>query len=105
MIAAKQIAAPQGAIRRATNAFTILTGTSAYTTTAAFAGASGGGTDTALGVFTASPQNIVSLSRRLTGAEVTNAAGLRIYARTTFAASVFTTTLYVTDGAGAESVT
>lgn len=102
-IKAKQIDAPQGAIKRAQNAFTILTGTSAYVTTASFAGQSSGGNDTTIGVFTAAPQNIANVYRRDNGNEITTAAGLRIFARTTFAATVFTTTLYVSDGAGGET--
>lgn len=99
----KQIDMPINTVKRVNSAFTILTGTGAYTTTAQFGGSVGGGNDTTVGVWTTSPNNRCELSLRLTGKEVTNAAGNRLFARTTFAASVFTTTLFVTDGAGGET--
>jgi hypothetical protein len=103
-IARKQMDAPVGTRKRANTAFTILTGTSAYTTTASFGGSTGAGNDTTIGVFTTSPSNIAALFRRDNGKEVSRADGSRIFARNTFAAAVFTTTLYVSDGAGGETV-
>lgn len=103
-IRAKQIDKLIGTKKRVNSAITILTGTSAYVTTPSFAGSGGAGSDTVAGVFTTAPANIVSLYRRLTGKEVRTADDRRIFARTTFAATVFTTTLYVSDGAGGETV-
>ncbi len=102
-IKAKQIDAPINTVKRVNTAFTILTGTGAYTTTAQFGGSTGGGNDAIIGVWTTSPNNRCELAQRLNGKEVTNAAGNRLFARTTFAASVFTTTLFVTNGAGGET--
>lgn len=104
IIQAKQVNLPTGGIKTIQAGLSIVTGTSAYTTTGGFAGQSGGGTDTVAGVFTTAPQNLNRLIRRDTSKEVATSTGQRIMARTTFAASVFTTTLFISDGAGGELV-
>jgi hypothetical protein len=100
---AKQLDKPVGTRKRVNAALTIVTGTSAYVTTPAFAGSAAGGSNTAVGVFTTAPTNYVALFRRLNGKEVRTADDRRIFGRTTHAAGVFTTRLYVTDNAGAET--
>lgn len=99
----KQINRLQGTNKRASDAATILTGTGAYTVTPSMGGSGGGGTDTAVGVITAAPKNRVVLMRRDNGRALEKADGTRIYGRVTFAATVFTLTLYVSDGAGGET--
>lgn len=99
----KQIARLEGTLKRAADAVTLLTGTGAYTVTSSMGGSAGAGSDSAAGVFTASPQNKAVLVRRDTGKAVETAAGLRIFGRITIALTVFTLTLYVSDGAGGET--
>lgn len=100
---AKQIDKLIGTRKRVNSAITILTGTSAYVTTPSFAGSPAGGSDAAAGVMTTAPNNLVELRRRLNGKEVRTADDRRIFARTTHAGAVFTTRLYVSDGAGGET--
>jgi hypothetical protein len=100
---AKQINRPEATYRRRAAAVTVLTGTSAYVVTAAMAGSPSGGSNTAPGVFTTSPMNKAVLIRSLTGRALEKADGTRIYGRITFAAAVFTLTLFVSDGAGGET--
>lgn len=102
-IKAKQIDKLIGTRKRVNSAVTVLTGTSAYVTTPSFAGSAAGGSDSVAGVITTAPNNLVEFRRRLNGRELVNAGGLRIFGRTTHAASVFTTRLYVSDGAGGET--
>ena len=99
----KQIRRFEGTLRRRANAATLLTGTGAYTVTASMGGSGAGGNDTTAGVFTTSPNNRTVLVRRDNGRAVEKADGTRIFGRITFAATVFTLTLYVSDGAGAET--
>lgn len=99
----KQINRLQGTLKRASDAVTLLTGTGAYTVTPSMGGSTGGGNDTTAGVLTASPQNKAVLIRRDNGRAVEKADGTRIYGRITFAATVFTLTLYTSDGAGGET--
>ncbi len=99
----KQIKRLEGTLKRAATAATLLTGTGTYTVTSSMGGSASGGNDTTAGVFTASPQNKVVLIRRDNGRAVEKADGTRIFGRITFATSVFTLTLYVSDGAGGET--
>ena len=99
----KQIDAPHPVARRPMNAATILTGTGTYNVTASMLGATGGGSDSEIGVITTAPKNKAVLVRRDNGRAVERAGGDRIYGRLTFAANVFTLTLYVSDGAGGET--
>lgn len=99
----KQISRLQGVNRRASDAVTVLTGTGTYNVTSSMGGSTGAGTDSAAGVITASPKNKTVLVRRDTGAAVEKANGTRIFGRITFAASVFTLGLFVSDGAGGET--
>lgn len=100
---AKQIDKLIGTRKRVNSALTVLTGTSAYVTTPSFAGSAAAGSDAAAGVITTAPNNLVELRRRLNGKELKTADDRRIYGRTTHAASVFTTRLFVNDGAGGET--
>ena len=100
----KQINRLEPTLKRRADAVTLLTGSSAYVVTPSMGGSPSGGNDTTAGVFTASPQNKVTLIRRDNGRAVEKADGTRITGRTTFAATVFTLTLYVSDGAGGETV-
>lgn len=99
----KQINRPEGTLRRRTNAATLLTNTGTYVVTTSMAGSASGGNDTTVGVFTTNPTNRTTLIRRDNGRAVEKADGTRIFGRITFAATVFTLTLYISDGAGAES--
>ena len=99
----KQIKRFEGTLRRRTNAATLLTNTGTYTVTAAMAGSAASGNDTAAGVFTTNPTNRTTIIRRDNGRAVEKADGTRIFGRITFAATVFTLTLFISDGAGAET--
>jgi hypothetical protein len=99
----KQIGRLEGTLKRAATAATLLTGTGVYTVTASMGGSPSGGSDSAAGVFTTSPLNRAVLVRRDNGRAVERADGTRIFGRITFAATVFSLTLYVSDGAGGET--
>lgn len=99
----KQINRLEGTLRRRATAITLQTGTGAYNVTAATAGSASGGNDTTLGIYTAGPDNRVTLIRRDNGRAVEKKDGTRIFGRITFAATVFTVTLYISDGASAET--
>lgn len=100
---AKQIDRLQGTLKRAAAAATILTGTGTYVVTPSMAGSPASGSDSVSGVLTAAPQNKVNLNRSANGRALEKADGTRIFGRITFAATVFTLTLYVSDGAGGET--
>lgn len=99
----KQIKRFEGTLRRRTNAATLLTGMGTYVVTTSMAGSAAGGNDTTAGVFTTNPTNRTTVVRRDNGRAVEKADGTRIFGRITFAATVFTLTLYISDGAGAET--
>jgi len=70
--------------------------------TAQFAGKNPGGGDSALGVITSPPNNRVEVRTLLQGDRVEDATGLKVFARITEAAGIWTLTYFVND-AGVET--
>jgi hypothetical protein len=94
LIAPKQLNLLLGTQKRAVNAFTLSTSSTATVTTS-FSGKVAGGNNSSAGVVTTAPDNKVNIVSKTTGKAIDNGSGVSVYGRLVQSTGVWTVAFYV----------